>query len=279
MNVIPNIICEGLGETPVEERIRPWMQEARLWFEANISPEDLLQEGEMRSLADTVIQCRALWSAAPALDVTMHPNGLAVVNTDSLAPASAERSREFRKSIMDLMMSSVALLLDRLFLVDEWRTSRPARDLWLSTTFNLPDDVFSAVGGDRDWDSLVDAFRKIRDIEDADARMVWSHEMLAVLRTTLFGQGCILNPSDARTLEVLRNLVRSSVRFSLWEDEAQDGFLKAKYRYKKMESQEYYVDLCKSGKDIYKPWAESRTASLYNPVVFRNEKFSSGYFF
>ncbi len=278
MNVIPNNICEGLGETSIEERIGPWLQDATLWFEANISPQSLLDK-DMKSLADTIIQCRALWCAAPALDVTMHPNGLAVVNTDSLAPASAERSREFRKSIMNLMLSSIENLLKMLLSFVEWRKSGPAKDLWLSTTFNLPDEVFDAVECERDWDSLVKAFRKIRDTEDADAVTVWAPEMLEVLRSAGPAPRRTPNPLDAQALEVLRRLVRSSVRFSLRADEAQDRFFKADCYYRKSEQQEYYVNLCKSGIDVCKPWADSRTALLYSPVVFRNEKGSSGYFF
>ena len=47
---------------------------------------------------DGITASRALFLAAPLLDVTMHPNGLAV-NTDSMALASAERSKEFRNAL------------------------------------------------------------------------------------------------------------------------------------------------------------------------------------
>lgn len=300
MNVIPNNICEGLGETSIEERIGPWIQEATLWFEANISSESVLElnlmspemekkcvemgfetwSERLRKLADTIIQCRALWCAAPALDVTMHPNGLAVVNTDSLAPASAERSREFRKSMMDLMINSIANMLDMLLLIDEWRVSRPAKEIWLATTFNYPGEIFGAVGGDSDWDSLMEAIRQIRDIEDADAMEVWAPEMLEVIRSTKFGSRLTHRSSGDATLDALKGLVKASVRLSLRENETRgDGFLQAEYFYKKRNLQEDYVNLCKSGIDVCKPWADSRTALLYSPVVFRNEKGSSGYFF
>ncbi|MBD5386651.1 hypothetical protein HDR70_02030 [bacterium] len=281
MKIIPNTICEGIGETPLEVRIEPWMQEARQWFCREISPEELLSE-QMLPSADTIIQCRALWNAAPALDVTMHPNGLAVVNTDSLVPASAERSAEFRKSIMKLMMDTITNLLPQLHKIPGWSKSNPSIKIWRATVYRTPQDICTTALLPYEWDSIHTAVATIRSIEDHKAATVWSPEMLAVIRNFDYGNDDLMR---TQVILQLRNCIRTAVSSIIPATQlgkvqtANSAFLIQHLDNKIAHAIEQYINICRDNPDICHAWHHSKTASLYNPTPFRNKKDSSAYFF
>ena len=276
MKIIPNTICEGIGETPLEVRIEPWMQEARQWFCREISPEELLSE-QMLPSADTIIQCRALWNAAPALDVTLHPNGLAVVNTDSLVPASAERSAEFRKSIMKLMMDTITNLLPQLHKIPGWSKSNPAIKIWRATVYRTPQDICTAALLPYEWDSIHTAVATISSIEDNKAATVWSPEMLAVIRNFDYGNDNLMR---TQIILQLRNCIRTAVSSIIQGIHmAASASTIQRLDNKIAHAIEQYINICRDNPDKCIEWSTSATARLYNPTPFRNKKDSSAYFF
>ena len=281
MKIIPNQMCAGIGEQSIEQRIEPWLLDAEQWFYRSIAPEEILQKEEkIRELADTVIHCRALWAAAPALDVTMHPNGLAVVNTDSLAPASADRSREFRKSIMTFMMDSMTTLLRILAPIKKWRQSRPANDYWLATTVFDPKQICIIAGLDYSWDSIEKALPVIKSAEERDARRVWSPELLAELRAYNW-KPAMENMIFTRLRSIVRHVAEMIVASSS-KDNKLSSYYQANLFRLNTESVRYkaeFVNICKEYPDHCRAWHDSNTAQLYNPITFKNEKNSTAYFF
>lgn len=275
MKIIPNSICEGIGETPIEQRIQPWLTAAENWFHSAVSPAAVISGNGLEEQAATIIQCRALWMAAPALDVTMHPNGLAVVRTDSLAPASAERSEEFRRSVMQLMMEGITGLLPALRKIPEWRESDPARCIWLATTFHTPMSICQAVGGEYSWETVERAVTAIRAAEYGDALHFWSYPMLDFLRQY---------EGDDKSYQLLRWMVMKTVRDILMLERDPERFHRTmshlgptSFLRLKVE----FVDFCRRNPELCGPWHNSETANIYSNsnAIFRNEKNSSGYFF
>lgn len=271
MNIIPNSICQGIGEASIEQKIQPWIAEAQSWFNRCISPEVFISSDELKRSADIIIQCRALYNAAPALDVTMHPNGLAVVNTDSLAPASAERSREFRQAIMKQMFNEIEDLITTLSDIEEWRQSQPAKTIWLASVFNTPYDICMAALCDYNWDDMEAAVASLRQIEDFDATTVWAPEMLQKLRET----------KAEGILAALKSLVKRVVRARMMElkSKFKDPYARAHRLTEISRAQQQYINICRDNRDLTELWHKSNTARIYNQIIFKNEKSAPGYFF
>lgn len=286
MDIIPNIICEGVGETHLAERILPWTGQATQWFAQNISPLDTARRDEsLSATADRIIDTYALWLAAPALDVTMHPNGLAVVQTDNLAPASSDRSRAFRESLMRLLIEQLQTFIPRLSEIGEWRASHPARDIWYATTFHTPRQICEAALLPLQWDSIPQAVARIRSAEEKHEITVWSRPMLDYLRQ--FDPQPTAGPETPEGFvsnlhELMRGYIRNTARDIIRIDypvSGDDPWLRVSLEMNLIDRRRKYVELCKKYKGLTQPWHNSKTARLYNLPLFRNRKQSPGYFF
>ena len=268
-DIIPNSICRGIGEKSLEERLAPYIDTASQWFESYISPIGICQEipGADQSAETSIIHLYALWLAAPALDVTLHPNGLAVVSTDSLAPASPERSMQFRLSIMRLLMERVERIVPQLALSDRWRQSDPAGNYWLATVQQSALAACQLAGLPYDFDSFLKAVELIAAEEDAIAERAISAPILELLRTEKF------SPSSPAIRDI-RRCVSAAVRACL------SDMTQAEKRQLLQRHLDRFVNIVLASRYLTDIFCSSPVGMLYMETPrFDNSKDSTAYFF
>lgn len=156
--LIPNIIHEVEGETPLYDKLRPWLESARLWLEKNIIGTDYQPEGELLSMAERIIVNRSFADAVPSLDVTLSPAGFAVINTDGRAPASKERIERLIASLRESVDTDLEAYILLLLKNADWRSTTMG-DYWLGTFMHGLDEA-QARKKDRD---LLTTYRLLRE--------------------------------------------------------------------------------------------------------------------
>ena len=118
---IPNIMTEVGGETPISDKLAPFIESAKLWLESEyLGPDDFLSDAH-NELALKILVKKAFSEALPSLDIVVTPNGLAVINTDNMAPASKDRVRRLIDSLNSSVTSLVSVLVDVCRGYESWR--------------------------------------------------------------------------------------------------------------------------------------------------------------
>ncbi len=156
--LIPNIIHEVEGETPLFDKLLPWLTSARLWMEEFILGEFQPENG-LYELAEKIIVYKAFAEAVPSLDVTLSPAGFAVINTDGRAPASKERVERIVASLSSFVDANLAVLVRELHRCLEWVAS--SLGVWFRATF-IPD--FTDVPGFRTDKDMLTTYKTMRGI-------------------------------------------------------------------------------------------------------------------
>lgn len=124
---IPNVLTEVEGETPLFDKLAPFIVSSRMHLESDIlGPDDFLSPAH-NELALKIVVAEAFADAAPSLDIVITPSGLGVINTDNLAPASKERVERLIASLRTYVEANRKLLLDICRLYPEWRASERGR--------------------------------------------------------------------------------------------------------------------------------------------------------
>lgn len=120
---IPNVLAEVEGETPLFEKLAPFISSAKMWLESEyIGPDDFLSE-QHNELALKVLVAKAFLDAVPSLDLVLTPSGFGVISTESMAPASKERIERLTASLDSYIKANLALLVDICRGYKEWRSS------------------------------------------------------------------------------------------------------------------------------------------------------------
>ncbi len=124
---VPNVFAEVEGETPLIDKLAPFITSARMHLESDIlGPDDFLSLAH-NELALKIIVAEAFADAVPSLDIVVTPSGLGVINTDNLAPASKERVERLIASLRDYVAANRKLLIDICRLYPAWRASERGR--------------------------------------------------------------------------------------------------------------------------------------------------------
>lgn len=272
LSVIPNYIASGYKEKPLLDKIQPQAQAAEDWTEQHISPFDIFNPEEDAEILNRLAQIaatKAILDTAPLLDVTMHPNGLAVVNTDSLAPASADRSREFRLALDSQLAGLIDSTIPRLRLSAAWAESEPAVQIWDST-------IFPDIATMRQYCTLEAGatpyfqFRAAAEAaQDHIAERYISRKLMDRLRAYPYND--TPGVSTLKILAPVRHAVgQAAQRLKDGHPPITPGIESQLIR---------TVNMIRDNPDQYPEWHQSPTARLFTPPVFRNTKESGGYFF
>ena len=156
--LIPNIIHEVEEETPLYEKLQPWLETARLWLETEVlgsyNPTDYIY-----TLSEKIIVYKAFALAVPSLDLTLSPSGFAVINTDGGAPASKERVERLIASLETFVDANIEVLLFSIHKLPEWAESPIGQ--WFRATF-IPE--FAPVSRFRRDKNLLTTYKEMRDI-------------------------------------------------------------------------------------------------------------------
>lgn len=140
---LPNILTEVAGETPIVEKLSSYIASAKEWLENEyLGPDDFLDDAH-NAFAMKILVVKAFADAVPALDIVITPTGMAVINTDNMAPASKERVERLIASLRSYVKTNLPLLVDICKGYPQWRQSERGR-YFCSTFLSLADcDSFS----------------------------------------------------------------------------------------------------------------------------------------
>ena len=156
--LIPNVIHEAEGETPLYDKVLPWIESVKAEMEelylGSYEPEDSLFH-----FIETIIVRRAFAEAIPSLDLSVSPGGFTVINTEGRAPASKERVERLIASLNSYCDANIAVLIKHLALNEDWRKSE--KGTWWLATFIPNLDYAFRFKGDKD---LHSTYCQMRDL-------------------------------------------------------------------------------------------------------------------
>lgn len=203
---IPNVLTEVEGEKPLAEKLAPFIESAKLWLETEyLGPDDFLSDSH-NEFAQKIIVKKAFADAVPSLDLIITPNGMAVINTDNMAPASKERVERLVASLRDYVRVNVSLLLDFCHSYEAWRMSEIGR-YFCGSFINSPKDC-----DDAHLDiSFEEARRRAIMFESALAERYIGRETMNAIRTDF--NSCVISQSHP-----LVTLIRSILVYVIAPD-------------------------------------------------------------
>lgn len=189
--LIPNVLHEVKSETPLIDKMRPWLDSAKAWLEENflgaLNPPDAL-----RQLALKIIVNKAFAEALPSLDVILTPAGFAVISTEGRAPASKERVERLVESLNSSVDANAIVLLSRLHQIPEWASSEAGK-WWLATFVSDLSEAYRFRG----QNNLLDTYRSMRShalrFEQEVAEAYVGHATLDFLRSQRSGASQLMD--------------------------------------------------------------------------------------
>jgi hypothetical protein len=155
----PNVLLEVDDELAFYDKIKGYLRSAEQWLSANIFGSAYVLEGSALNIARRITVDRALAQAIPSLDLVLTPNGLGIVSTESLAPASKERVERLIGSLESSASAHLEILLDMLREDAKWRSSRQG-SYFCGTLVNS----FQEISRWRGESDLLSAFARVRDL-------------------------------------------------------------------------------------------------------------------
>ena len=268
--LLPNTVVTVDGETPLHDKLLPWLSAAEQWVSDQFTGETVLS-----AIADEtwstiwqqtalLILSDAMRQAIPSLDVVLTPNGYGIVSNQNVAPASKERVERLIESMTAGRDLYADRLLGSLTLREDWQDSSQRARL-LESLIQRPLDATSGVYGTRWRGSHWDAFLELRSravtIEAAIAQKYTGAALLQRLREALHTPGADGND------RLMARMVLGCVLAEL-KGEPRD-----------CRTLERVVDYVRTLPEDYPEWASSPVSELWSPPVFRNRRESKGYFF
>lgn len=212
-------------------------------------------------MCSRLVVADALRRAIPSLDIVLTPNGLAVVNTSNLAPASKPRVDRLVGSMLSHRDDCIAALLPELVGASKWLTSSQA-DFFGATLFTdlaIVDSVGGCQG--RKWEKYLELRSQVIDLEASLAEEWFSPELMSALRSENL-RGDLTEKRSKIVRQVKAQVV---------------GYLRSgSFNSRRLADILNYI---RRNEGDFKEWFASKTAELFAPPVFRNRKESHGYFF
>ena len=148
---MPNVFATAKGETPLFDKLTPWLTASEQWLAEKICGEDTLAEivalddmNVVKMLASQIVVSDAVRCAVPSLDLVLTPNGFGIVSNTNVAPASKERVERLMASLLDMRDKAVEQLLNQLPLMQSWTASAQCR--WFTATLFPNIDLVSLCG-------------------------------------------------------------------------------------------------------------------------------------
>ncbi|MCM1297769.1 MAG: hypothetical protein NC311_19705 [Muribaculaceae bacterium] len=185
--LIPNVIHEVKGETPLLTKMLPWLDTAKGWTEDNFLGPEFEPAGAIVPIVERIMVYKAFSMAVPSLDLSLSPSGFTVINTDGRAPASKERVERLTASLSSVVDANADLLVTALYGYEEWRGSEMGR-WWLATFLPNLNEVFRFRGrGD-----LLTTYRSMRSLAQRFEQEVEEQYLGSTLGALREGQ-CLLS--------------------------------------------------------------------------------------
>ena len=247
---IPNSIREVKGETPLFDKLAPFLERAERWFCHHFVPAELLDA--VVSDAAHIVAVEAYRLAVPQLDLVLTPNGFATVGTQNLSPASKMRVDRLVGGLLSERDKALAHLLHNLPAVGGWPDTPQGR--WFGATLFPTLDVVTQQSGESErlWDKYCELRPQLIDLEASLSEEWLSPELMSEL--------------TEKRHEIVRQVKAQVV-----------GYLRSgSFNSRRLAD---IVNYIRQNPEFFGEWHQSETAKLFAPPVFRNEKRASGYFF
>lgn len=250
--LIPNRVAVGRGETSIYSKISEFIEIAENWVIQSLAvPESLISRYSGRLARIAAI--KTIIIAAPSLDVVFHPSGMAVINTDSLVPASKDRAERLISSLEEILWDEICGVLNFLEGEIEWPTASSPFELSLCRT---PMSVKLRGGSCGSLDEFTEVVTKLRALEDELADLYISHEVMDYLYANRINYISV----SYRISSYLLRLINKNAPL----DETTG--LKI-------------LSLIKCMAELRNIWNSTQQAAFYNAPKFQNNRNNSGYFF
>lgn len=266
---VPQQVCAVKGETSLFDRIAHWLDTDEQWVFATFCPETVVVEAvadnsdsPILNPLSAIVAHQALADAIPSLDLVQTVNGFAVVNNQTLAPASKERVERLIASHKAQRDASINALLPLLAKVNGWHNTAQC-EFFHATLFPTLDSIRPLDSGMATWEKFQELRPAIAVAEDRLAAEYISPELMQRLRDETLGIISPLSTIDSRLSTALRGHVADIVLGKPLRETALRDI----------------VDYIRRHPDTFPEWHSSDVAKLYNPPTFRNSIKSHGYWF
>ncbi|MCH5234759.1 MAG: hypothetical protein J1E16_05645 [Muribaculaceae bacterium] len=286
---IPNKLPSAPGELTLGDKLSPFMESAKEWFEkwfCNLSliappeenedgdledaegalPEDdLLRKVPVNEMAMRIIVMEAYRMAVPQLDLVLTANGFATVDSKNVVPASKARTDRLLEGLQEEIDRNIIVLLYRLRTIPEWLESEQA-DFFRRTLFINPEATKylktpDALGIKSSWEIYLKLIPQIEELEDSLADEWFSPELMMNLRKEMLS-GEIEG-------------VRKSVAIKI-QNQVIAFFEKGDFKTRRLQE---ILNIIRYDNKNFPEWINSETALAFYPPKFKNKKDSPGYFF
>ena len=273
--LLPNIAVSVEGETPLIEKLTPFLDAAEQWVGDTFLSSAMFADIITRDVADPlrntttqVIVYEAFRCALPHLDVILTPNGFGIVSNTNIAPASKERISRLLDSLLENRDAAIAQLLSHLCKLPQWLSTEQA-EFFRATMFPNTSlaNRFQRIAEGR-WEQYNTLRLALLPIEEYIATQYISEPLIASLRAQV--QSCQF--STEKHKHICR--VLQAVEVECLKDTTSTTLSSQAHR-----TLTHLVELIRSNPEDFPEWHESTTAQIYAPPIFENKKESKGYWF
>lgn len=290
---IPNSFAPRPDSQSLFDKITPFLQSAEIWFKSEFIPENLLlgiiseaqqQDDPLYFLPRRIVAMRAWQNAIPSIDIVVGNNGVGVVETASLKPASKAKIDNLLLSVASELDRNIEMLLPLLPTINGWIGSAQAEKFraTLFPTFR----ILRRLGFDDDlWNRWLRISQRIRTIEDEIGEKWISAPVLKKIRLQnlriLAGSraatclDCGANEVSADI--IVRNLiakVKSAVSIIIGAET--DGINTQHMAKPYLEEANAII---RNNPAIFPEWEDSPTARFFKTPAFRNRPGSTAFYF
>lgn len=266
--LIPNTLISVKGETPLFDKLAPFLDLAEAWVKETFTSEPTYNticgytdSNPIRIATARLVVADAMRRAIPSLDLVLTPNGFATVGTQNLVAASKMRVDRLVGSMLTHRDDCIAALLPELPGASRWLNSKQAAFFGATLFTTLEIVAQSPISNSPKWERYLELRPQIIDLEASLAEEWLSPELMSVLRAeNLRGD---LPPVRH---DVVRQIKAQLVAY----------LQKGTFNSRRLAD---IVNIIRYRPSDFPEWHSSDTARLFTPPTFRNRKEASGYFF
>lgn len=266
--LIPNSLITVKGETPLFDKLAPFLDLAEAWVKETFTSEPTYNticgytdSNPIRIATARLVVADAMRRAIPSLDLVLTPNGFATVGTKNLVAASKMRVDRLVDSMLTHRDDCIAALLPELPGASRWLNSDQAAFFGATLFPTLEIVSQSPISNSPKWERYLELRPQIIDLEASLAEEWLSPELMSALRAeNLRG-----NLPPVRH-DVVRQIKAQLIAY----------LQKGTFNSRRLAD---IVNVIRHRPSDFPEWHSSDTARLFTPPTFRNRKEASGYFF
>ena len=189
--LIPNQLITIKGETPLFDKLAPFLDLAEAWVKETFTSEPTYNticgysdSNPIRIATARLVVADAMRRAIPSLDLVLTPNGFATVGTQNLVTASKMRVDRLVGSMLTHRDDCIAALLPELPGASRWLNSDQAAffGATLFPTFEIVNQCPVSNSQSSKWERYLELRPQIIDLEASLAEEWFSPELMSALR-------------------------------------------------------------------------------------------------